>query len=195
MPLRTLPSKPSSRRWSGRSRQKVLTVNMISYPLADFRHLTHLGTDINRSFGDLSFLQPGPGLIRQSSQSEQNLFLACSPPPKPPRINMDRLEESNGGNEFSSQQKLIAQRRRKCSSLPLLDTDEVEEEGDHEVHHEATAMSQSPGRGSTGSVKNVALLGSEEFTLDETDPSFTFDLDLGPSILDDVLQVMNRLHQ
>ncbi|XP_062863363.1 cdc42 effector protein 3-like [Trichomycterus rosablanca] len=194
MPLRTLQIKPSSKRWSSRSRQKILTVNMISYPLADFRHLTHIGTDMNRSFGDLSFLQPAPSLMLQSSMSEQNLFQACSPPPKPPRINMDKLEEGSSGNKWASQQETSAQRRQKCSSLPLLDTEEVEE-GNDELQLEEASVSQSPSRGSLSSGRNLTLTSPEELQSEETDPNFAFDLDLGPSILDDVLQVMNKLHQ
>ncbi|XP_072545866.1 cdc42 effector protein 2 [Salminus brasiliensis] len=199
MPLRTtFESKPPSGRWPRRtSKRKVLSVNMISLPLADFRHLAHIGSDAHRdSFGDLSFLKQGHGLLRQSSQSEQNLFLACAPPPKPPRLNLDGAETGHGHDDpdWDLQHHPSVQRRKKCSSLPLLDTEEADEE-EYELHAEVASVSQSPGRGSLSSGRDSTQTGPEESQTDEADTGFSFKLDLGPSILDDVLQVMDKLHQ
>lgn len=168
---------------------------MISLPLADFRHLTHVDSDANRdSFGDLSFLKQGHGLLLQSSQSEQNLFQACLPPVKPPRLNVNETELGQNSNAWEFQYQPSAQRRKKCNSLPLLDTEDMEEET-YELHEEAASISKSSGWGGLSSGRDSTQAGPEEFQPDETDTTFTFNLDLGPSILDDVLQVMDKLHK
>lgn len=176
MPLKTsMYRKPSSSRWSSRRRKDVLSVNMISLPLADFRHVTHIGNDAHTdSFGDLSFLKKGHRLLLQSSQSEQNLFMACSPPPKPPRLNLDEPEGSESP-EWGSQ------KRKKCSSMPLLDSD------DGEIETEQAYKSFNPKQDNTRTE-------TEDSATKEEDSGFSFSLDLGPSILDDVLQVMDKIN-
>uniref|UniRef100_A0A3P9Q960 CRIB domain-containing protein n=1 Tax=Poecilia reticulata TaxID=8081 RepID=A0A3P9Q960_POERE len=131
MPLKTsLYRNPSSSRWSSRNskRRDVLSVEMISLPLGDFRHVSHIGSDgQDDSFGDLSFLKTGHGLLRQSSKSEQNLFLSCKPPPKPPRLNLD------GTEGMQSPEWSVDQKRKKCNSLPLLDSEEEDKCENEEV--------------------------------------------------------------
>ncbi|KAM4625709.1 cdc42 effector protein 3 [Polymixia lowei] len=206
MPLRTsLYRKPASGRWPRKSskRREVLSVNMISLPLADFRHVSHIGNDAHTdSFGDLSFLKMGHSMLLQSSQSEQNLFLACSPPPKPPRLNLDEAEAPESP-EWATGRQHSAQKRKKCNSMPLLDSEDGEGEFEGEVgyRHRATVspnLSHSPGRGSLSSGRDgdSTVTCSEDMAghQKEENSSFTFSLDLGPSILDDVLQVMEKLH-
>ncbi|XP_034531748.1 cdc42 effector protein 3 [Notolabrus celidotus] len=202
MPLRTsLYRKPSSGRWTSRKRREVLSVNMISLPLADFRHISHIGSDAHTdSFGDLSFLKMGHNLLLQSSQSEQNLFLACSPPPKPPRLNLDEAEGSESPDWNADHQNITPQKRKKCSSMPLLDSAEGDEEMEKEDGYQrgnkvASSQTQRSGWGSLSSDKD----GDSTDTCDtsagqqkDEDSGFSFSLDLGPSILDDVLQVMNK---
>uniref|UniRef100_UPI0037E74EF2 cdc42 effector protein 3 n=1 Tax=Semicossyphus pulcher TaxID=241346 RepID=UPI0037E74EF2 len=207
MPLRTsLYRKQSSGRWSSRSskRREVLSVNMISLPLADFRHISHIGSDAHTdSFGDLSFLKMGHNLLLQSSQSEQNLFMACSPPPKPPRLNLDEAEGSESPNWNVGHKHSAPQKRKKCSSMPLLDSEDVDEEMEKEGGYQkgnnvAPSQTHRLGWGSLSSDKD----GDSTDTCDtsagqhkEEDSGFSFSLDLGPSILDDVLQVMDKLHK
>lgn len=185
MPLRTsLYRKPSSGRWANRlsKRKEVLSVNMISLPLADFRHLSHIGNSAHTdSFGDLSFLKMGHGLLLQSSQSEQNIFMACSPPPKPPRLNLDEADGSECPEWGLSRQLNAPQKKKKCSSMPLLDTEDGEMDGEKWCQRESNNKT-SADRSDKGA-------GQEE------DISFSFSLDLGPSILEDVLQVMEKLHK
>ncbi|XP_057199794.1 cdc42 effector protein 3-like [Triplophysa rosa] len=189
MPLRTsLQRKPASGRWTRRSsnRRDVLSVNMISLPLADFRHLSHISPDshMDRSFGDLSFLKTaGNSLVLQSSQSEQNLFLACGPPPKPPRLNPAESRCSPVWEHAPVNQ------RQKCSSMPLLDS----EEANDVERRSPLEPANSPDRGSLSSGRDSTQTNSEESQADEMDSAFS--LDLGPSILDAVLQVMDKLHQ
>ncbi|KAM9708818.1 cdc42 effector protein 3 isoform 1-T3 [Menidia menidia] len=200
MPLRTsLHRKPASGRWPSRNkRREVLSVNMISLPLGDFRHISHIGNDANRdSFGDLSFLKMGHGLLLQSSQSEQNLFLACSPPPKPPRLNLDETD-STRSPDWS-----VDQKRKKCSSMPLLDSEEggdgegKAEEGCRDRSNGGPVPAHRPALGSVSSDREAEFTESCDALTGQTDEDsgFSFSLDLGPSILDDVLQVMEKLHK
>ncbi|XP_078134286.1 cdc42 effector protein 3 [Sander vitreus] len=202
MPLRTsLYRKPSSGRWSSRNfkRREVLSVNMISLPLADFRHISHIGNDAHTdSFGDLSFLKMGHNLLLRSSQSEQNLFLACPPPPKPPRLNLDEADCSESPDLHIGH----VQRRKKCSSMPLLDSEEGEaemekEDGYQSGNNVAPNLAHSLGRGSLNSDKDEDSTETYDKTVGqhkEEDSGFSFSFDLGPSILDDVLQVMDKHH-
>ncbi|XDV43798.1 hypothetical protein PO909_012203 [Leuciscus waleckii] len=188
MPLRTsLHRRPGSGRWRLSRRKEVVSVNMISLPLADFRHLSHIGVDgHSESFGDLSFLKEGRSLLLHSSRSEQNLFLASDPPPKPPRINLDDPIREEPIREHEPQ---------KCSSLPLLDVEEDEEDEDERVESRGMSIIRSPARGSLSSGRNSTQTNPEETQrneTDQTDAAFTFSLDLGPSILDSVLQVMEK---
>ncbi|XP_059411498.1 cdc42 effector protein 3-like [Carassius carassius] len=179
MPLRTsLLHKPTSGRWQRRlsNQKQVLSVNMVSLPLGDFRHLSHIGGNGHMdSFGDLTFLKKGHSLLLQCSKSEKNLFLP--PPPKPPRINLEADHCS----------PIWEHQRQKCSSLPLLDTEEDENECSH--------ISGSPAHGSLSSGRDSTQTNPEETKPDQTDTAFTFSLDLGPSILDAVLQVMDKVYQ
>lgn len=203
MPLRPLRpglqqdrGPPVNRRssWSQRYRGS-LSVNMISLPLGDFRHLSHIGgKDHQDNFGDLSFLRPGHKLLLQSSKSEQNLLLACAPPPKPPRLNLESPETQDPPDWNVRSQ--YSRRRKMCSSLPLLDSEEGEGE---EAEVGGSTGQDSTRRDSTGQ-GSVSSGGDEdsfrakmEEVLPEEDDSI-FSLDLGPSILDDVLRVMDRFH-
>lgn len=97
-------------------------------------------------------------------------------------------------NNWDTQRQPSVQRRKKCSSLPLLDAEEVEEEA-YELHAQEAPCRRSPGGGSLSSGRDSTQTGPEESQPEEIDTSFSFKLDLGPSILDDVLQVMDKLNQ
>uniref|UniRef100_UPI003D972E77 cdc42 effector protein 3-like n=1 Tax=Danio rerio TaxID=7955 RepID=UPI003D972E77 len=171
MPLWTSQQrKPAPLRWRASGRRNRVSLNMISLPLADFKHLSHIGLDGHTdSFGDLSFLKEGHNLLHQSSRSEQNLFLACAPPPKPPRVNL----------EEPIWEKTASERRQKSSSLPLLDMEDEDEE-----QYPKTLINTDQTQ--TDQIK------TDQTQTDQTDSAFTFSLDLGPSILDAVLQVMEK---
>ncbi|XP_017268372.1 cdc42 effector protein 3-like [Kryptolebias marmoratus] len=195
MPLQTLHRKSS--RWSSRNskRQEVLSVNMISLPLDDFRHITHIGSNGHKdSFGDVSFLNLGHSLLEQSSTSEQNFALACSPPPKPPRLNLNEKEDSR------SPDWSVDQKRKKCGSMPLLDSDnenDVEKkEGCQKGNSVAPSQTDRLGQDSVSSDICEESTESCHKTTEQKDEDsgFSFSLDLGPSILDDVLKVMEKQH-
>lgn len=193
MPLRaSLHRKQNAGRWTGRNskRREVLSVNMISLPLADFRHISHIGNNAD-SFGDLSFLKMGHSLLLQSSQSEQNLLMAVSPPPKPPRLNLDGEEGSESPDwRIGRQQAAPKKKREKCNSMPLLDSPEETEEMLHKDI--ASVLTLKSGRSSLA-LENMKDSGDKHSGHQKDDESgFSFSLDLGPSILDDVLQVMDK---
>ncbi|TRY56538.1 hypothetical protein DNTS_022794 [Danionella cerebrum] len=195
------------------SRRKDLEI--ISLPLGDFRHLTHIGSGgHSESFGDLSFLKEGQSLLQQSSRSEMNLFMACSlppPPKKPPRINLEETIWEQTADE----------KRLKSTSMPLLD---MEEEQDS-MKTKQKQLSKLPSRSteakpqlkSTAScaedmetseefgklhlslipeklrrTSSVSTEQSQESLEDQIESCLSFSLDLGPSILEEILKVMDK---
>lgn len=199
MPLRaSLYRKQASGRWSGRNskRREVLSVNMISLPLADFRHISHIGNNAD-SFGDLSFLKMGHSLLLQSSQSEQNLLMACSPPPKPPRLNLDEDEGSESPDWRVGRQQAEPKKREKCNSMPLLDSEEengeMEKEDPFQKGDKVASILMLKSGCSGPTSDNTKDSGDKTMGHQKDDEGgFSFSLDLGPSILDDVLQVMDK---
>uniref|UniRef100_A0A3Q3IZB5 CRIB domain-containing protein n=1 Tax=Monopterus albus TaxID=43700 RepID=A0A3Q3IZB5_MONAL len=202
MPLRTsLYRKPSSGRWPSRNSKcrAVLSVNMISLPLADFRHISHIGNNANTdSFRDLS-LKMGHSLLLQSSQSEHSLFMACSPPPKPPRLNLNEGAGSASPDWSVGHQHTTSQKRKKHSSMPMLDDEEGEKEMEKEDVYQrganiATNQTLSQEWRGMNSDREGDATEKTARQQKEEDSGFSFSLNLGPSFLDDVLRVMDKLY-
>ncbi|XP_067098165.1 cdc42 effector protein 3-like [Osmerus mordax] len=207
MPLKTAMYFKSATLRSTR-KQKRLSVNMISLPLGDFRHLSHIGLDARgEAIGDLSALQRSGSLILRSSQSHQDLFQTATPngspppPPKPPRLLSPEERKAQAITKPSSLSQ--GRKHKKCHSLPLLDTIEVVECDDLRQEQSMPAQTEGRNAGLTMQLGVSKLDGGSthipcslvEAPLVEEDPCFVLDLDLGPSILEDVLHVMDRLHQ
>lgn len=179
MPLRTsLYLKSNTLRSRKSKRREPLSVHMISQPLGDFRHLSHIGMDIHGDvFGDLSFLKRVNSLPNESSLDKLGLGAEdAPPPPKPPRLELGEGADTSG--------RRGSQRHVKCHSLPLLDTAESDEPSSDEDPIEFTAEvraehSEDP---------------SPEPPASDDDSPFSLSLDLGPSILEDVLRVMDQLN-
>lgn len=180
MPLKTsLYLKSNTLRSRKPKRREPLSVNMISQPLGDFRHLSHIGLGSHGdTFGDLSFLKRVNSLPNETSLSQLGLGPdddVVPPPPKPPRLEAGEDAEPTGRHG--------TQRHKKCHSLPLLDSVEAdgassEEEPPYFIAERETNQDPPP-----------------EPPAPEDDPPFSLNLDLGPSILDDVLRVMDKLSQ
>ncbi|KAM4633905.1 cdc42 effector protein 3-like [Polymixia lowei] len=208
MPLRSAGYfKSATMRWSRKSkRSDLLSVNMISLPLGDFKHLSHIGLDARSdAFGDLSAFQRGGSLILHSSQSHQDLFLTrtpnITPPPKPPRLLSP--EEMEAQAIKKPRMLPLTARHKKCHSLPLLDSLEVveqekipprEEEVQKEVREKKAGLTMRTEVSELGEAPNPTIepVGQTEV---EEEPCFVLNLDLGPSLLEEVLQVMDRLQQ
>ncbi|XP_036406368.1 cdc42 effector protein 2-like [Megalops cyprinoides] len=184
MPLKSsLYLKSATARWPRKQkRREPLSVNMISLPLGDFRHLSHIGLDAHGdAFGDLSFLKRGNSLPPRASFSEQDLRPGGTPPPpKPPRLIPDAVDVP--GQDVGHH---VNQRHKKCHSMPLLDSVEADERLAVETLPSVTSS------GDTGLAQDPQSHHETEGA--EDDCPFSLSLDLGPSILDDVLQVMDKL--
>ncbi|XP_067895763.1 cdc42 effector protein 2-like isoform X2 [Heterodontus francisci] len=69
----------------------VLSADMISRPLGDFRHRSHIGkSGESDTFGDMSFLQGQRDLLSTLSTSKDSEGRA---PPKPPRLHLEESED------------------------------------------------------------------------------------------------------
>ncbi|XP_020351553.1 cdc42 effector protein 3 [Oncorhynchus kisutch] len=211
MPLKTtLYLKSASMRWPRKQkRRELLSVNMISLPLGDFRHLSHIGLDAHGDvFGDLATFQRTGSLILHSSQSHQDLYSNITPnetpppPPKPPRLLSPEEMDAQASKARTHPQ---ASRHQRCLFLPLLDV--VEVVSHDSLHHEEEVKQEQEKKeeggltmGPDGSELNTAPQQApcppvEAHPGVDEDSYFVLNLDLGPSILEDVLQVMNQLHQ
>ncbi|XP_060711741.1 cdc42 effector protein 2-like [Hemiscyllium ocellatum] len=182
----------------------ILSSDMISSPLGDFRHTIHIGSrgedDI---FGDISFLKgkfhllPGrqgdsvlgkvPGCARPASLQQQVSPLLknaislpviggsvpeTEAPPKPPRLHLD----SKGGDSQAT--GLVCSRDR--------------EQGESTAGRQpATAIPETL-QPSPGLLHSNMREGPDSNLLPNAVSLLSLHLDLGPSILDDVLQIMDR---
>ncbi|XP_062407198.1 cdc42 effector protein 2-like [Sardina pilchardus] len=180
MPLKnSLYFKSATLRWSRKQKPKVmLSSSMISQPLGDFRHLSHIGLD--ESFGDVSAFQRSGSLVLHGSRSDQNLYLVGPPPPKPPRL----LTPEEAAAQARS--RATSPTHKKSHSLPLLDEVEVvhlpcADQADGEVDGLVGLSAKLPPKAQRC---GVSVVGADDLPL-------SLNLDLGPSILDDVLKVMD----
>uniref|UniRef100_A0A8C9QVX4 CDC42 effector protein (Rho GTPase binding) 2 n=1 Tax=Scleropages formosus TaxID=113540 RepID=A0A8C9QVX4_SCLFO len=181
--------KRGSRRGKKEKLRDILSSDMISPPLGDFRHTIHIGSGGGKDdvFGDLSFLQgkfhllpgqqdPGlsqhPGLLaRPASICGHTLSSESSPLLKnafslPVMGNVQALALPSSGSAPSQSQapppkppRLHLDDRRLSSFPPEAYPEETEQEQSYLSH--------------AGSLLSLHL-------------------DLGPSILDDVLQIMDK---
>lgn len=199
--------KSATLRWSRKQkpRASVLSGSMISQPLGDFRHLSHIGLD--ESFGDVSVFQRSGSLILHGSHSDQNIYqhLMGPPPPKPPRLlTPEEAAAQARRSPAVTTAAAAAPTHKKCHSLPLLDEVEVvgvevglappsmpcREKADvqvwgGEVDGRAAVSPVAVPLTTKGQQQRFIPVGSEDIPL-------SLNLDLGPSILDDVLRVMDR---
>ncbi|XP_041952051.1 cdc42 effector protein 2-like [Alosa sapidissima] len=180
MPLKnSLYFKSTTLRWSRKQKPKaMLSSSMISQPLGDFRHLSHIGLD--ESFGDVPVFQRSGSLVLHGSRSDQNLYLVGPPPPKPPRL----LTPEEAAAQARS--RAASPTHKKSHSLPLLDEVQVvhlprSDEADGEVDGLVGLTTKLPPKAQRS---GLSPAGADDLPL-------SLNLDLGPSILDDVLKVMD----
>lgn len=206
----------------------VLSSDMISPPLGDFRHSAHIGPEGEGDmFGELSFLQGKYDLLpslgrRLASQSAQAVGHepargpaasgyrsllksavslpvfsgAPSPeqaPPKPPRLHLEELPSSQrsmsvscGEGGFHSGQGLAFSSIAHYDQLPS------------SVSFSATSSEGSfpgpwgLGYGSRAGADTQEPPYSPGASVPRSESLLGLDLDLGPSILDDVLRIMEE---
>ncbi|XP_028842919.1 cdc42 effector protein 4a [Denticeps clupeoides] len=192
-----------------------LTPEMISAPLGDFRHTMHVGRS-GDAFGDTSFLSsrsgeppqdgetyprsPRPGLLsrtfRSSKRSQsvtrvdqrENLLVphGGSPTFVKNAMSLPFLNDESGGRDggrvpkslSSSPVKQVPDLDAKASNGAMADTQGLDLEH-HEQRFGVLTDLRSPGYYNGGGLKKAESVMS-------------FHVDLGPSMLDDVLVVMDK---
>ncbi|XP_048448814.1 cdc42 effector protein 2-like [Rhincodon typus] len=165
----------------------VLSADMISPPLGDFCHRSHIGkSGESDTFGDMSFLQGQHDLLSSLSTSKD---LEGGGPPKPPRLH---LKESQNLVHNASVDPMTAT-TKTTRNQPVADS---------------TTLHHNPSGGSLEELPDVQKANENqqqtedlneqqcptETTVYESpvDSMFSFKVDLGPSILEDILKVMDN---
>ncbi|XP_077141635.1 cdc42 effector protein 2-like [Ranitomeya variabilis] len=203
----------------------VLSREMISPPLGDFRHSAHIGLDGEEDmFGELSFLQGKydllPNLGRKltlqntdnrldhefhdSDGSFRPLKNAISlpvftgtqskerAPPKPPRLH---LEEVPSQRSMSISYGEGCFRREEDMSFSSISKEENSRSLTVSTSSSEASITGSgmfsPGCGTDGSESKMDNLDSQNQDNPPSESLFGLELDLGPSILDDVLRIMD----
>ncbi|XP_059728393.1 cdc42 effector protein 2 [Haemorhous mexicanus] len=179
--------KRGSRKGKKEKLRDILSSDMISPPLGDFRHTIHVGSGgQSDTFGDISFLQGQLHLLPRGA--------AEAPPP----LELPRTATVSGG-EAAAPSPLL----KNAISLPALGAAraltlpaEQAPPKPPRLHlDEAAAVSPSPSSPSPSSSSpcpRLAANGEAEPLLSHAGSLLSLHVDLGPSILEDVLQVMER---
>ncbi|KAG9478114.1 cdc42 effector protein 2-like [Eleutherodactylus coqui] len=203
----------------------VLSREMISPPLGDFRHSAHIGLDGEDMFGELSFLQGkydllpnlGRKLTLQSadnsldqefhdSEGSFRPFLKNAvslpvvtgtqskekAPPKPPRLHLEEVPSQRSMSISYGEECFIREGDVSFSSISKEESSRFLTVSTSSSEGSITGSGTlSPGCGTEVSHSKT---DSMDFQNQENPPSeslFRLDLDLGPSILDDVLRIMD----
>ncbi|KAM9326567.1 cdc42 effector protein 2-like [Gastrophryne carolinensis] len=203
----------------------VLSREMISPPLGDFRHSAHIGLDGQEDmFGELSFLHGKydllPSLsrklvIQNTNSSLDHEFPSCDrdnsfrpflknavslpvvtgtqskerAPPKPPRLHLENVPSqrsmsiSYGEGCFHREEDMSFSSISQEESSRFLTTSTCSSEGSITGSNLCTQGTQESQDKTDGADSNNTDTPSESL--------FGLELDLGPSILDDVLRIMD----
>ncbi|KPP61278.1 cdc42 effector protein 2-like [Scleropages formosus] len=225
--------KRGSRKGKKEKLRDILSSDMISPPLGDFRHTIHIGSGggENDLFGDLSFLQgkfhllpgwQGSGLSQLSSQCQEPFQLnrtasVCGCPPSsensPLLKNAISLPVIGGVQALTLPPSAPAPVPDPLPGAPLLPSQapppkpprlHLDDKGLPSVQDASfpTAMSSGVTLPLT-SPSSGPLPDTDQGSRDPEDPTeqpylshagslLSLHLDLGPSILDDVLQIMDK---
>uniref|UniRef100_A0A3B3Z6N5 CRIB domain-containing protein n=1 Tax=Periophthalmus magnuspinnatus TaxID=409849 RepID=A0A3B3Z6N5_9GOBI len=165
---------PTDRRGRKLKLRDVLSGDMISPPLGDVRHSAHVGLQgLGDMFGDVAFLQGNMDML---------------PPPNGHRSSPQALHPHQGPFNLNSQPLWTA------TSLPLLMAQEDAPPKPPRLHLDTPPHPPSVHiwtrpltRGHDGSPLPPPI----STTLPHSESMAALDLDLGPSILDDVLRIMD----
>ncbi|XP_028914925.1 cdc42 effector protein 2 [Ornithorhynchus anatinus] len=193
--------KRSSRKGKKEKLRDLLSSDMISPPLGDFRHTIHIGSGGEGDvFGDISFLQGQFHLLPGAPGQEEPQEGADAPFALPFRFSRTATV---GGRPAGGPSPLL----KNAISLPAmggpqaltLPTAQAPPKPPR-LHLEAPPppepAEEAAGRrtGQAGPARNgLGLEGHpEEPFLPHASSLLSLDVDLGPSILDDVLRIMDR---
>ncbi|XP_068117896.1 cdc42 effector protein 2 [Hyperolius riggenbachi] len=153
----------------------VLSPDMISPPLGDFRHTIHIGSGEGDVFGDVSFLQGKFHLLPQKNPGSST---SSSPDATPPLSHADVpspvLKNAISLPAIDEPQALSLLQSPPPPKPPRL---HLEEKGKSPIKEMASCFSAEE---------------REERFLAHAGSLLSLHVDLGPSIMDDVLQIMNK---
>ncbi|NXY83455.1 BORG1 protein, partial [Alcedo cyanopectus] len=183
--------KRGSRKGKKEKLRDILSSDMISPPLGDFRHTIHIGSGgQSDTFGDISFLQGKFHLLPRTADNEEEEEEEEEPPfefsrtatvsgrpPPASEVSSPLLKNAISLPALGGAQALTFPSAQAPPKPPRLHLEERdgEENGDPGVSNGSPGASRSPFLSHAGSLLSLHV-------------------DLGPSILEDVLQVMEK-HQ
>ncbi|NWZ72836.1 BORG1 protein, partial [Acrocephalus arundinaceus] len=186
--------KRGSRKGKKEKLRDILSSDMISPPLGDFRHTIHIGSGgQSDTFGDISFLQGKFHLLPRSDSADRGEMAAPAP------FEFSRTATVSGAEAAAAPSPLL----KNAISLPALG-------GAQALTLPAAPAPPKPPRlhldeataTTTATTTAVAASppcsrhanGEAEPLVSHAGSLLSLHVDLGPSILEDVLQVMDR-HQ
>ncbi|XP_050840539.1 LOW QUALITY PROTEIN: cdc42 effector protein 2 [Serinus canaria] len=187
--------KRGSRKGKKEKLRDILSSDMISPPLGDFRHTIHVGSGgEGDTFGDISFLQGKFHLLPHGADGTALPPRHATPPPP---FEFSRTATMSGG-EAAAPSPLL----KNAISLPALGAAQAltlpaaqAPPKPPRLHlDEAAPSSPSSPSPSSSPCPRLAANGEAEPFLSHAGSLLSLHVDLGPSILEDVLQVMDR-HQ
>ncbi|XP_041335623.1 cdc42 effector protein 2 [Pyrgilauda ruficollis] len=181
--------KRGSRKGKKEKLRDILSSDMISPPLGDFRHTIHVGSGgESDTFGDVSFLQGKFHLLPRGDAGDRGGAEAAP-------FEFSRTATMSGGEAAAAPSPLL----KNAISLPALGAAQAltlpaaqAPPKPPRLHlDEAAASPPSP---PSSPCPRLAANGEAEPFLSHAGSLLSLHVDLGPSILEDVLQVMDR-HQ
>uniref|UniRef100_UPI00358FCA2B cdc42 effector protein 2-like n=1 Tax=Myxine glutinosa TaxID=7769 RepID=UPI00358FCA2B len=157
------------RQTSLRRHNRPLTTSMISAPIGDLRHEAHVGCQDDDMFGDLDFLSGRVDLTRTTKTglmtAAKSTWESDFPPPKPPRLYLLPRNTKNLAKTFPEETKA-----------------QPETLGSSQVEEGANTILSANKR----TLSNPNLSVSSPTSLRRSSSQLSFNLDLGPSLLDEV---------
>ncbi|NXM55745.1 BORG1 protein, partial [Illadopsis cleaveri] len=185
--------KRGSRKGKKEKLRDILSSDMISPPLGDFRHTIHIGSGgQGDTFGDISFLQGKFHLLPHGDHPGE-----AAPAP----FEFSRTATISGGEAAAAPSPLL----KNAISLPALGAAQAltlpaapAPPKPPRLHLEESAASSSPPRlhleesAASPPRARAAANGEAEPLASQAGSLLSLHVDLGPSILEDVLQVMER---
>ncbi|XP_063294839.1 cdc42 effector protein 2 [Pelobates fuscus] len=164
----------------------LLSPDMISPPLGDFRHTIHIGCGEGDVFGDVSFLQGKFHLLPRSHPGSSASSPCSTPPPSHPDLPSPLLKNAISLPVIGGPQALSLP-QAPPPKPPRLHLDERSKSPVMEVEGGALRPLLSP------SDNGISAQEREERILAHAGSLLSLHVDLGPSILDDVLEIMDKV--
>ncbi|NXF27673.1 BORG1 protein, partial [Rhodinocichla rosea] len=186
--------KRGSRKGKKEKLRDILSSDMISPPLGDFRHTIHVGSGgESDTFGDISFLQGKFHLLpRGGDTGDRGAAEAAAAP-----FEFSRTATMSGGEAAAAPSPLL----KNAISLPVLGAAQAltlpaaqAPPKPPRLHLDEAAASPPSPPSPPSPCPRLAANGEAEPFLSHAGSLLSLHVDLGPSILEDVLQVMDR-HQ